>query len=183
MVDSESQVAPSAETSAAGVGPGDAETSFGHQHRSIMMSHQKVVSQEDWFQAHKAHLEREKELTRFRAKVAAERRELPWLKISKDYVFETERGPEKLRDPFTGRSQLIVYHFMFPPNANYRCEGCSFLADHIDGADQHLRHHDVSLIVVSRAPVAEVSEFKQRMGWRFDWVSSGASEFNFDLQV
>ncbi len=147
------------------------------------MSKNKIVSQEEWFRAHKAHLAREKEFTRFRDQIAAERRELPWLKIRKDYVFETERGPERLADLFKGRSQLIVYHFMFPPNADYRCEGCSFIADHIDGADQHLRQNDVSLVVVSRAPLAELLPFKQRMGWKFDWVSSYASDFNFDMQV
>ncbi|TJW05486.1 MAG: DUF899 domain-containing protein [Mesorhizobium sp.] len=147
------------------------------------MPNNRSVSQEDWFAAHKAHLAREKELTRFRDRIAAERRELPWLKIRKDYVFETELGPKKLADLFGGNSQLIVYHFMFPPGADYRCEGCSFLADHIDGAYLHLRHHDVSLAVVSRAPLAELLPYKQRMGWKFHWVSSYASDFNFDMQV
>lgn len=147
------------------------------------MPNNKIVSREDWFQAHKAHLAREKELTRFRDRIAAERRELPWLKIRKDYVFETEQGPKKLADLFAGKSQLIVYHFMFGPGSDYRCEGCSFLADHIDGANQHLRHHDVSLVVVARAPLAELLPYKQRMGWKFDWVSSYASDFNFDMQV
>src|SRR5690606_21949578 len=122
------------------------------QRKEFAMSTNRIVPQAEWFAAHKRHLEREKELTRFRDRIAAERRALPWLKIRKDYVFETERGPERLADLFSGRSQLIVYHFMFPPNADYRCEGCSFLADHIDGADRHLRHNDVSLVVVSRAP-------------------------------
>jgi len=147
------------------------------------MSRQKVLPQQEWFEAHKAHLEREKELTHLRETIAAERRQLPWLRIRKDYVFETERGPEHLADLFKGKSQLIVYHFMFPPNADYRCEGCSFLADHIDGADQHLRHNDVSLVVVSRAPLDELRPYKQRMGWTFDWASSYASDFNFDMQV
>jgi predicted dithiol-disulfide oxidoreductase (DUF899 family) len=147
------------------------------------MPRPKTVSQEEWFKAHKAHLRREKELTRLRETIAAERRGLPWLKIRKDYVFDTERGPEKLPDLFKGKSQLIVYHFMFPPNADYRCEGCSFLADHIDGADQHLRHNDVSLVVVSRAPLDELLAYKSRMGWKFDWASSFASDFNFDMQV
>ncbi|TIP78280.1 MAG: DUF899 domain-containing protein, partial [Mesorhizobium sp.] len=90
------------------------------------MPNSKIVSREDWFQAHKAHLAREKELTRFRDSIAAERRELPWLKVRKDYVFETEQGPKKLAELFAGASQLIVYHFMFGPGADYRCEGCSF---------------------------------------------------------
>lgn len=147
------------------------------------MPNNRIVSREDWFQAHKAHLAREKELTRFRDRIAAERLELPWLKIRKDYVFETEQGPKKLPDLFGDASQLIVYHFMFGPGADYRCEGCSFLADHIDGANQHLKHHDVSLVVISRAPLAEFLPYKQRMGWKFDWVSSYASDFNFDMQV
>jgi predicted dithiol-disulfide oxidoreductase (DUF899 family) len=147
------------------------------------MSSNKVVSREDWFQAHKAHLAREKELTRFRERIAAERRELPWLKIRKDYVFETEQGPKCLAELFANRSQLIVYHFMMTPGSNHRCEGCSFLADHIDGANQHLKHHDISLVAVSRAPLAELLPYRQRMGWKFGWVSSYASDFNFDMQV
>jgi predicted dithiol-disulfide oxidoreductase (DUF899 family) len=147
------------------------------------MSLNRIVPQSEWFAAHKKHLEREKELTRLRERVAAERRALPWLKIRKDYVFETERGPEYLHDLFKGRSQLVVYHFMFAPGDAQGCEGCSFLADHIDGADRHLRHNDVSLVVVARAPLAELLPFKKRMGWAFDWVSSYASDFNFDMQV
>jgi len=147
------------------------------------MSKNRIVPQSEWFAAHREHLKREKELTRLRDTVAAERRALPWLKIRKDYVFETERGPEHLADLFKGRSQLIVYHFMFPPGADYRCEGCSLLADHIDGADRHLRHNDVSLVVAARAPLAELLPYKRRMGWKFDWVSSYASDFNFDMQV
>lgn len=143
----------------------------------------RSVSREDWFQAHKEHLKREKQLTRFKDEVAAERRALPWLKMRKDYVFETERGPDRLADLFKGNSQLIVYHFMFPPNADYRCEGCSLLADHIDGAEQHIRHHDVSLVAIGRAPLEQLLPYKRRMGWKFDFVSSYASDFNFDLQV
>ncbi|TGT34882.1 DUF899 domain-containing protein, partial [Mesorhizobium sp. M4B.F.Ca.ET.169.01.1.1] len=129
------------------------------------------------------HLEREKELTKFRDLIAAERRQLPWFKLRKDYVFESEAGPKRLGDLFAGKSQLIVYHFMMTPGCDHRCHGCSFLADHIDGANQHLKHHDVSLVVVARAPLAEILPYKQRMGWKFDWVSSYASDFNFDLQV
>lgn len=147
------------------------------------MQANKIASREDWFQAHSAHVAREKELTRFRDMIAAERRQLPWLKIRKDYVFETEQGPRNLAGLFDGKSQLIVYHFMFGPGADYRCEGCSFLADHIDGANRHLKHHDVSLVVVARAPLSEFLPYKQRMGWKFDWVSSYASDFNFDMQV
>ncbi|WP_137930802.1 DUF899 domain-containing protein [Mesorhizobium comanense] len=147
------------------------------------MHRNKAVSREDWFLAHKAHLAREKELTRLRERVAAERRELPWLKLRKDYVFETEQGPRKLADLFGCRSQLIVYHFVFAPGSTHHCESCAFVADHMDGANQHLRHHDVSLVAVSRAPLAELLPYRQRMGWKFDWVSCYASDFNFDMQV
>lgn len=147
------------------------------------MSKNKIVPQSEWFAAHKQHLKHEKELTRLRDKLAAERRALPWLKIRKDYVFETERGPEHLAALFKGRSQLIVYHFMFAPGADYRCEGCSLLADHIDGAERHLKHNDVSLVAAARAPLGELLPYKRRMGWTFDWVSSFASDFNFDMQV
>lgn len=147
------------------------------------MQNNRIVSQEEWFRAHKAHLAREKELTRLRDEIAAERRELPWMKLRKDYVFETEQGPKRLADLFKGRSQLIVYHFMQGPGDDYRCPGCAFLADHIDGAEQHLRHNDVSLVVVARAPLAELLPYKRRMGWKFDWVSSFASDFNFDMDV
>ncbi len=146
------------------------------------MQSNRIVSQEEWFQAHKAHLAREKQLTRLRDEIAAERRKLPWLKIRKDYVFETEQGPRRLAELFKGKSQLIVYHFM-QGFGGHRCPGCAFLADHIDGADRHLKHHDVSLVVVSRAPLDELLPYKRRMGWKFDWVSSYASDFNFDMQV
>ena len=146
------------------------------------MHRNKVVSREDWYQAHKAHLAREKELTRLRERIVAERRELPWLKIRKDYVFETEQGPRKLADLFGGRSQLIIYHFMFAEGWDEGCPGCSYLSDHIDGANQHLAHHDVAVVAVSHAPLAEFQAFKRRMGWKFDWVSSYASDFNFDMQ-
>ena len=137
----------------------------------------------EWFEAHKSHLKKEKALTRQRQQLAAERRALPWLRIDKPYVFDTSEGKRSLADLFAGRSQLIVYHFMFPPNADYRCTGCSFLCDHIDAANQHLRHHDVSLVVCARAPLAELMDFKERMNWQFDWVSSFGSDFNFDFQV
>jgi len=142
-----------------------------------------IAPYSDWFEAHKSHLAKEKALTRQRQQLAAERRALPWLRIDKPYVFDTTQGRKSLADLFAGRSQLIIYHFMFPPNADYRCTGCSFLCDHIDAANQHLRHHDVSLVVCARAPLAELLDFKARMNWRFDWVSSFGSDFNFDFQV
>jgi predicted dithiol-disulfide oxidoreductase (DUF899 family) len=147
------------------------------------MQPRNIVSQDDWFQAHKAHLAREKAFTRERDRLAEERRKLPWMKVEKEYLFDTTDGRKTLSDLFKGRSQLLVYHFMFGPGADYRCKGCSFLCDHIDGAEQHLRNHDISLVAASRAPLAELLPYKERMGWKFDWVSSGPSDFNFDFQV
>ena len=116
------------------------------------MQANKIASRDEWLIARKAHLLREKELTRLRDQVSAERRQLPWVKIEKTYVFDTPDGRKTLRELFDGRSQLIVYHFMFGPGWKEGCDGCSFLADHIDCANLHLAHHDVSLVVVSRAP-------------------------------
>ncbi len=143
----------------------------------------KIMSREDWLAARKWHLAREKELTRLRDQVMAERRELPWVKIEKTYVFDTQQGRRSLADLFGGRSQLIVQHFMFAPDWEEGCTGCSFGADHIDGANQHLKHHDVSFVAVSRAPLAKLMAYKRRMGWQFDWVSSAASDFNYDFNV
>lgn len=147
------------------------------------MQEPKIVSQAAWFAAHEAHLAKEKQFTAMRDELAASRRELPWLKLTQPYAFETEAGPKSLAELFGPHSQLVVYHFMFAPQSEHRCPGCSFLADHIDGANLHLRHHDVSLVVASRAPLAEILPFKRRMGWQFDWVSSGGSRFNYDMQV
>jgi predicted dithiol-disulfide oxidoreductase (DUF899 family) len=143
----------------------------------------RVVSQAEWLAARKAHLAKEKELTRLRDRLSAERRELPWVKVEKDYVFETTEGKQSLADLFEGRSQLVVYHFMFGPGWKEGCVGCSFLADHLDGTLAHLENHDVTMVVVSRTPLAEIEAFKKRMGWRFKWVSSFGSDFNFDYHV
>lgn len=126
---------------------------------------------------------KEKELTRLRDQLSTERREFPWVKIEKNYIFDGPSGKETLADLFDGHSQLIIYHFMFGPAWKEGCHGCSFLADHIDGANLHLMHHDVSLVVVSRAPLPEFEAFKRRMGWRFKWVSSYGSDFNYDYHV
>lgn len=147
------------------------------------MDRPKIVSRDEWLVARKAHLAHEKELTRMRDQVSAERRALPWVRVEKAYVFDTPDGKKTLADLFGTRSQLIVYHFMFGPGWKEGCPGCSFLADHIDGANLHLAHHDVSLVAVSRAPLAEFQAFKQRMGWKFDWVSSYGSDFNRDHHV
>ena len=147
------------------------------------MTDHKVVSERDWLGARRGLLEREKELMRLQEQVADERQALPWVKVEKTYVFDTPEGKKALSDLFDGRSQLIVYHFMYGPQMQTGCVGCSFLADHIDGANQHLMHHDVTLIAVSRAPIATLTAYKKRMGWKFPWVSSEGSDFNFDFHV
>ena len=147
-----------------------------------MQAH-KVVSREEWLAARKAHLKNEKALTRMRDLVAAERRALPWTKIEKDYVFEGPEGRRTLAELFDGRSQLIVYHFMFGPDWEAGCPSCSLLADHFDGANLHLAHHDVSLVAVARAPVHKFVPYAKRLGWRFKWASSYENDFNFDFHV
>jgi predicted dithiol-disulfide oxidoreductase (DUF899 family) len=148
-----------------------------------MMQTSKIVSQEQWLAARKAHLAREKELTRLRDQVSSERRALPWVKVEKSYAFEGPEGKQTLSELFDGRSQLIVYHFMFGPGWDQGCPSCSFLCDHIDGALVHLAQRDVTLVAISRAPLAEIEAFKQRMGWRFPWLSSHGSDFNADYHV
>ncbi|HKI04220.1 MAG TPA: thioredoxin family protein [Thermoanaerobaculia bacterium] len=143
----------------------------------------QVVSREDWLEARKAHLAEEKEFTRLRDELSRRRRELPWVKVDKEYVFDGPDGRETLDELFAGRSQLIVYHFMLAPGWGEGCSGCSFLVDHVDGTLPHLEHHDVSLVVVSRAPLPELEAFKKRMGWGFKWVSSNGSDFNYDYRV
>jgi predicted dithiol-disulfide oxidoreductase (DUF899 family) len=147
------------------------------------MNRPAVVSQAEWLAARTEFLEREKEFTRARDQLNEQRRRLPWVRVDKAYVFDGPRGPETLGDLFGGRSQLIVYHFMFAPGSDHRCIGCSFLADHIDGVRMHLEHHDVALVVASRAPRSELEPFRERMGWHFKWVSSFGSDFNSDYGV
>jgi len=146
------------------------------------MTHQ-VVPRAEWLVARKAHLEKEKELTRLRDELGRQRRELPWVKVDRCYVFDGPDGQEALADLFAGRSQLIVQHFMFGPGWKEGCVGCSFSADHVAGALAHLEHHDVSFVAVSRAPFAELDAFKRRMGWPFKWVSSHGTSFNRDYHV
>jgi predicted dithiol-disulfide oxidoreductase (DUF899 family) len=147
------------------------------------MQHHPVVSREEWLTARKALLLKEKEATHLRDKVNAERLALPWVKVEKSYVFDTSKGKQTLAGLFDGRSQLIVYHFMLGAGWAAGCAGCSFLADHIDGALPHLEHHDVTMIAMSHAPLAEIDVYKARMGWRFPWVSSSRSDFNYDYRV
>jgi predicted dithiol-disulfide oxidoreductase (DUF899 family) len=143
----------------------------------------RIVSRDEWLKARTALLAKEKEMTRLRDRLSAERRALPWVKVDKTYLFDTPAGQQTLSDLFDGRSQLIVYHFMFGPDWAAGCPGCSFLADHIDGALPHLEHHDVTMIAVSRAPLPKIAAYKRRMGWRFPWVSAFGNDFNYDYHV
>lgn len=142
-----------------------------------------VVSQAQWLAARRALLAKEKEAVRLRDELNAARLALPWVRVAKAYMFDTPDGRKTLAELFDGRSQLIVYHFMLGPGWAAGCPGCSFLADHLDGALPHLEHHDVTLVAVSRAPLAEIAAYKARMGWRFPWVSAHGSDFNYDYHV
>jgi predicted dithiol-disulfide oxidoreductase (DUF899 family) len=142
-----------------------------------------IVSQSEWLEARKGLLAKEKEFTRARDALSAERREMPWVKIDKAYVFDGPQGRETLADLFAGKSQLIVYHFMLGPGWVQGCPSCSYLADHFDGAIPHLAQRDVTIIAVSRAPLAEIEAYKKRMGWKFKWVSSNGNDFNHDFRV
>ena len=143
----------------------------------------KVVSREQWLVARKKLLAREKQFTRERDIIAAERRQLPWVKVEKNYVFDSPSGKKSLPDLFNGKSQLIVYHLMFGPEWQEACPSCSFNMDHTDGALVHLAQRDVSFAAVSRAPISKIEAFKKRLGWKFDWVSSYGNDFNYDYHV
>jgi predicted dithiol-disulfide oxidoreductase (DUF899 family) len=143
----------------------------------------EIVSRAEWLVAREDLLAQEKEFTRQRDALSVARRSLPWVKIDKQYVFDGPQGKQTLADLFDGRSQLIVYHFMFGPDWEEGCKSCSYLADHFDGANWHLPHRDVTLVAISRAPLAKLAAYKKRMGWRFKWVSSQGTDFNFDYHV
>ena len=147
------------------------------------MQPSKIVSQEEWIAARRALLEKEKAHMRAGDALAAERRAMPWVRIDKDYRFDTPSGPQKLADLFSDRSQLIVHHLMFAPEWNAACPGCTFQAEHIDGPAPHLARHDVSIVAVSRAPLEKLHAYKERFGWRFAWVSSRGEDFNRDFRV
>mgnify|MGYP001557247265 CR=1 FL=1 len=147
------------------------------------MPQHPVASRDEWLAARMALLVKEKEAFRLRDRINAERMALPWVKVEKAYAFDTPTARKTLADLFAGRSQLMVYHFMLGPGWQAGCTGCSFLADHLDGALAHLEHHDVTLTAVSRAPLAEIEAYKKRMGWRFPWASSFGSDFNYDYHV
>jgi predicted dithiol-disulfide oxidoreductase (DUF899 family) len=142
-----------------------------------------IVSREEWTAASKALLVKEKQLTRLRDQVNAERRALPWVKVEKAYEFDTTEGRKTLAELFEGRSQLIVYHFMWRWDLGLGCDGCSFHCDHVDGANLHLFHHDVTFVAVSRGHLADLQAYRKRMGWRFRLVSAYGSDFNYDYHV
>lgn len=142
-----------------------------------------IVLQSEWLVARKALLAKEKEFSKARDALSAARRKLPWMKVEKNYVFDGPQSKETLADLFGGKNQLIIYHFMLGPGWVQGCPSCSFLADHFDGAMVHLAQRDVALVVVSRAPLAEIEAYKKRMGWKFKWVSSNGTDFNFDFHV
>jgi predicted dithiol-disulfide oxidoreductase (DUF899 family) len=147
------------------------------------MENRKVVSQKEWLVDRKKLLVKEKKFSKLRDDLNLQRRKLPWVKIEKEYVFEGSTGKVTLGELFAGKSQLIVYHFMFGPGWGEGCEHCSFWADHFDSVNIHIGQRDTTFAVVSRAPLDEIEPFKKRMGWRFKWLSSFKTDFNFDLNV
>ena len=147
------------------------------------MEKHRVVSHAEWIEARKAFLAEEKEFTRARDALSARRRELPWERVEKNYVFDGAAGKESLSDLFAGKSQLIVYHFMFGPDWDAGCKSCSFWADNFNGIAVHLAHRDVGFVAISRAPLPKLAAYEKRMGWSFKWLSSFGSHFNFDYFV
>lgn len=147
------------------------------------MADHRVVSKEQWLAARQAHLAKEKEFTRLRDELSAERRDLPWTAVDKRYVFHSPVADETLADLFDGRKQLIIYHFMYGPDWEEGCPSCSFWADNFEGVDVHLAHRDISLLAVSNTTLANIEAYKARMGWTFKWVSSLGSDFNRDYGV
>jgi predicted dithiol-disulfide oxidoreductase (DUF899 family) len=147
------------------------------------LGHHPIVSRERWLEKRKELLRKEKELTHLRDQINAERRDLPWVRLEKNYLFDAPSGKIPLAALFAGRSQLVIYHFMFGPDWQEGCPSCSYVSDHIDAALPHLAARDVTLTMVSRAPLAKIEAFKKRMGWRFNWVSSYGTDFNADFHV
>ncbi len=143
----------------------------------------KIVSRDEWLAARKKLLANERQLTHERDAIAAERRQLPWVRVEENYSFDSPTGKKALADLFDGRSQLIVYHFMFGPDWKEGCPSCSFNMDHTDSALVHLAQRDVSFVAISRAPISKIEVFKKRMGWRFNWVSSHGTDFNYDYHA
>ncbi|HET9803379.1 MAG TPA: thioredoxin family protein [Candidatus Acidoferrum sp.] len=147
------------------------------------LSNHSIVSTEEWIKARQKLLAKEKQFTQMQDQLNEERRSLPWVKVTKNYVFQGPNGDETLADLFEGRSQLIIYHFMFGPDDKSGCPHCSLRADGFNGVNVHLKHRDVNMIAVSRAPYEKLAAYKERMGWGFKWVSSGKTDFNFDFQA
>ncbi len=147
------------------------------------MQNPKIVSQEEWLSARKALLAKEKEFTRQRDRLSAERREMPWVRVEKDYVFDGVGGPVSLKELFGPCSQLIVYHFMFGPDWEEPCKSCSYISDSFNGTDAHMKARDIAFTAVSAAPVDRLQAFAKRMGWTFRWVSSQGNDFNRDYHV
>jgi predicted dithiol-disulfide oxidoreductase (DUF899 family) len=142
-----------------------------------------VVSHDEWIAARKAFLAKEKEFTHARDELSRQRRELPWERVEKEYVFEGPEGKVSLADLFASKSQLIVYHFMFNPDDDEGCPHCSFWADNFDGIPVHLKQRDTTFVAISRAPMGKIEAFKRRMGWSFPWFSSHGSDFNYDFSA
>jgi predicted dithiol-disulfide oxidoreductase (DUF899 family) len=150
--------------------------------KAVLKNHE-VVSEAEWLEARKKLLLKEKKFTAMQAELNLERRSLPWVKVTKKYLFDGADGKETLADLFEGRSQLIIYHFMFTPDDKAGCRHCSLRADGFDGINVHLKHRDVTMIAVSRAPYEKLAAYRKRMGWKFKWVSSGDTDFNYDYRV
>jgi predicted dithiol-disulfide oxidoreductase (DUF899 family) len=148
-----------------------------------ILTNHPIASRQQWLAERLKLLAREKELTRLGDQIARERRALPWVRLEKDYLFDTHEGPRRLADLFDGRRQLVMQHFMLGPGWEQGCKSCSYMADHTDPAVVHLAQRDVTFIAVSRAPLAEIERFRKRMGWQFRWVSSHGSDFNRDFAV
>jgi predicted dithiol-disulfide oxidoreductase (DUF899 family) len=152
------------------------------EERTAMTEH-RTGTREEWLAARRELLEAEKELTRRSDELARQRQQLPWVRVEKDYRFETDEGPASLADLFRGRSQLLIYHFVFGPEYTAGCPACSAIADGFNGSVVHLENHDVGLMAVSRAPIAKLQEYKRRMGWTFPWASSYGTDFNYDFNA
>ena len=149
----------------------------------IKLDNHQIVSKNEWIEARKVLLKKEKEFTVLRDQLSKQRRDLPWVAVDKEYVFDGPNGKQTLSELFDGRSQLIVYHFMYDPNWDAGCPSCSFWADNFNGIVVHLNQRDVTMIAVSRAPYSKIEKYKKRMGWNFKWVSSYDNDFNFDYHV
>lgn len=148
-----------------------------------MIDNHKVVSKDEWLKARVELLAKEKEFTRLRDQLSRQRREMPWERVEKEYIFDGPNGKESLAQLFEKRSQLIVYHFMFDPSWEAGCKHCSFWADNFERNVIHLKHRDVTLVAISRAPLTKIEAFRKRMGWTFKWVSSNRNDFNYDYYV